>query len=67
MIRYTCIEPASRYALFIPLHGNRRPRRPRTSYLAYIQRLLGYREDSIQTNQTAAPRLPKIKVHGEVL
>ena len=29
-------EPASKYALYIPPHGNRRPGRPRTSYLAYI-------------------------------
>ena len=37
-------EPASRYALYIPPHGNRRPGRPRTSYLAHIQRLLEYEE-----------------------
>ena len=41
-------EPASRYALYIPPHGNRRPGRPRTSYLAYIQRLLGHEEGSDQ-------------------
>ena len=46
-------EPASRYALYIPSHGNRRPGRPRTSYLAYIQRLLGYEEGSIQADQIA--------------
>ena len=46
-------EPASRYALYIPPHGNRRPGRPRTSYLAYIQRLLGYEEGSIQADQIA--------------
>ena len=46
-------EPASRYALYIPPHGNRRPGRPRTSYLAYIQRLLGYEEGSIQADKIA--------------
>ena len=46
-------EPASRYALYIPPHGNRRPGRPRTSYLAYIQRLLGYEEGCIQADQIA--------------
>ena len=46
-------EPASRYALYIPPHGNRRPGRPCTSYLAYIQRLLGYEEGSIQADQIA--------------
>ena len=46
-------EPASRYALYIPPHGNRRPGCPRTSHLAYIQRLMGYKEGSIQTDQIA--------------
>ena len=46
-------NPASRYALCIPPHGNRRPGRPRTSYLAHIQRLLGYEESSIQADQIA--------------
>ena len=46
-------EPASRYALSIPPHGNRRPGPPCTSYLAYIQRLLGYEEGSIQADQIA--------------
>ena len=46
-------EPANKYALFIPPHGNRRPGRLRISYLAYIQRLLGYEEGSIQADQIA--------------
>ena len=46
-------EPANRYALYIPPHGNRRPGRPRTSSLAYIQQLLGQEEGSIQADQTA--------------
>ena len=46
-------EPASIYALYIPSHGNRRPGRPRTSNLTYIQRLLGYEEGSIQADQIA--------------
>ena len=46
-------EPASRYALYIPPHGNWRPECPRTSYLAYIQWLLGYEEGSIQADQIA--------------
>ena len=52
-------EPASRNALYIPPHGNRRPGRPCTSYLAYIQRLLGYEEGSIQADQIAT--LAKVK------
>ena len=35
-------EPTSRYVLYIPPHGNRRPGHPRTTYLAYIQ-LVGLR------------------------
>ena len=34
-------EPCNKYALYIPTHGKRRPGRQKTSYLAYIQRLLG--------------------------
>ena len=41
-IRRAC-QQTSRYSLlYIPPHGKRKPRRPRTSYLAYIKRLLGY-------------------------
>ena len=46
-------EPASRYALCILPHGNRRPGCPCTSYLAYLQRLLGYEEGNIQADQIA--------------
>ena len=45
--------PTRRACKNIAPHGNRRPRRPRTSYLAYIQRLLKYEEGSIQANQIA--------------
>ena len=34
-------EPCRRYALFVPTHGRRRPGRQRTSYISYIQKLLG--------------------------
>ena len=37
-------EPVRTYALYIPHHGKRRPGRPRTSYLSYINRILGYDE-----------------------
>ena len=46
-------EPARRYALYIPAHGKRRPGRPRTSYLTYIQHILGDDEGMLQTNQIA--------------
>ena len=46
-------KPASRYARYILPHGNRGPGRPHTSYLAYIQRLLGYEEGGIQADQIA--------------
>ena len=46
-------EPDRRYALYIPLHGKRKPGRPRTSYLACIQLLLGYNEDELLADQIA--------------
>lgn len=47
-------EPARRYALYIPTHGKRRPGRPRTLYLTYIQRVLGDNEGMFQAEQIAA-------------
>ena len=43
-----------RYALYIPTIGKRRPGRPRTSYLNYVQRLLGDNEGAMQEQQIAA-------------
>ena len=37
---------------YVPSHGKRKPGRPRTSYLAYIQRLFGYNEDELLADQT---------------
>ena len=47
-------EPAKQYALYIPTHGKRRPGRPRTSYLTYIQQILGDNEGNMQVKQIAA-------------
>ena len=47
-------EPARRYALYIPTIGKRRPGRPRTSYLNYVQRLIGDNEGAMQEQQIAA-------------
>ena len=49
-------EAARRYALYIPPHDKRKPGRPRTSYLAYIQRLLGYNEDELLADQITTPQ-----------
>ena len=46
-------EPARRYALYAPPHGKRKPGRPRTLYLAYIQQLLGDNESMLQEHQIA--------------
>ena len=46
ILRMSKEEPARRYALYIPTIGKRRPGRPRTSYLNYVQRLLGDNEGS---------------------
>ena len=43
-------EPCRRYALYTPSHGKRRPGRQRTSYLSYIQRLLGDTENMFQAD-----------------
>ena len=47
-------EPARRYALYVPTIGKRRPGRPRSSYLTYVQRLLGDNEGAMQKQQIAA-------------
>ena len=54
ILRMSKEEPASRYALYIPTIGKRRPGRPRTSYLTYVQRLLGDNEGAMQGQQIAA-------------
>ena len=48
ILRMSEEEPARRYALYIPTIGKRRPGRPRTSYLDYVQRLLGDKEGAMQ-------------------
>ena len=54
ILRMSKVEPARRYALYIPPIGKRRPGRPRTSYLNYVQRLLGDNEGAMQEQQIAA-------------
>ena len=54
ILRMSKEEPARRYALYIPTIGKRRPGRPRTSYLNYVQRLLGDNEGAMQEQQIAA-------------
>ena len=43
-------EPCSTYAFYIPHHGKRRVGRQRTSYLSYIQKLLGDADGMLQPN-----------------
>ena len=45
--------PAIRYALYVPATGKRRPGRPHTSYLTYVQRLLGDNEGAMEKQQIA--------------
>ena len=59
-------EPARRYALYIPTIGKRRPGRPHTSYLTYVQRLLGDNQGAMQEQQIATYLL-MIFMHGETL
>ena len=44
-------ESARRYAFYVPPHGKRKPGRPRTSSITYIQRLLGYHEVDISADE----------------
>ena len=44
-------EPANLYTLYFPTHGRRRPGRQRTSYLRYIQRLLGDDDGQLTSKQ----------------
>ena len=44
-------EPGNEYALYIPPHGKRKPGRPRTLYLQYVQHLLGDTEGMLQPNK----------------
>ncbi|XP_066270904.1 EGF-like repeat and discoidin I-like domain-containing protein 3 [Branchiostoma lanceolatum] len=43
-LRLPTEEPLRTYALYVPTHGRRRPGRQKTSYLTYIQNLLGNAE-----------------------
>ena len=54
ILRMSKEEPARRYSLYIPTIGKRRPGRPHTSYLNYVQRLLGDNEGAMQEQQIAA-------------
>ena len=56
---------ARRYALYTPTIGKRRPGRPRTSYLNYVQRLLGIIKE--QCKNSRLPHLLMMVVHGETL
>ena len=46
-------EPAKLYALYTPPHGKKRPGRQRTSFLTYVQRLLGDCDGMLQPDQIA--------------
>ena len=54
ILRMSKEEPARRYLLYIPTIGKSRPGRPRTSYLNYVQRLLGDYEGAMQEQQITA-------------
>ncbi|CAH1244317.1 Hypp7258 [Branchiostoma lanceolatum] len=50
-LRLPTEEPLRTYALYIPTHGRRRPGRQKTSYLTYIQNLLGGAEGEMATDR----------------
>ena len=47
-------EPCRRYALYVPTHGRRRPGRQRTSYLSYLQKLFGDKENDLNQDAIAS-------------
>ena len=65
ILRMSEEEPARKYALYIPTIGKRRPGRRRTSYLTYVQRLLGIMKE--QCKNIRLPHLLMIVVYGETL
>ena len=46
-------EPANLYALYFPTHGRRKPGQQSTSYLQYIQHLLGDDDGQLTSKQIA--------------
>ena len=46
-------EPATWYAFYVPPHGKWTPGRPHTSYITYLQRLLGYHDVDISADEIA--------------
>ncbi len=58
-------EPVKEYALYVPPHGKRKPGRPRTLYLNYVQDLLGDSDGMLQPNNFSS--LAKIAAVGEIL
>ena len=60
VLRMSKEEPARRYDLYIPTIGKRRPGRPRTSYLNYVQRLLGDNEGAMQIIESKESGLPTL-------
>ena len=47
-------EPCRRYALYVPTHGRRRPGRQKTSYMSYVQKLLGDTENDLHEEAIAS-------------
>ena len=53
ILRLPVDEPVRDYALYIPSLGKRRPGRPRTSYVSYINHVLGYDKHEMSADQIA--------------
>lgn len=51
ILRLTDDEPVKEYALYVPPYGKRKPGRPHTLYLQYVQHLLGDIEGMLQPNK----------------
>ena len=47
-------ESCRRYALYVPIHGRRKPGRQMTSYMSYVQNLLGDTENYLHEEAIAS-------------
>ncbi|XP_066275382.1 uncharacterized protein [Branchiostoma lanceolatum] len=66
-LRLPTEEPFRIYALYVPTHGRRRPGRQKTSYLAYIQNLLGDAEGDLSPEAITAMATDRRMWRGRVI
>ncbi|XP_066295679.1 uncharacterized protein [Branchiostoma lanceolatum] len=66
-LRLPTEEPLRTYALNVPTHGRRRPGRQKTSYLTYVQNLLGDAEGDLSPEAITAMATDRRMWRGRVI